>query len=92
MYPRVSVVKHLEDYRLQLTFRDGKTGVIDLAEYIKGKSGLLQPLQAVAYFAQVKVDPEYGFIFWPNDADFDPDVLYERTILPKEKWKLQLAT
>lgn len=91
MYPRIAHVKHLGDYKLRLTFRNGEVGVIDLADRIIGRQGIYKPLQDTSFFAQVKVDPELGALVWPNDADFDPDVIYERTMLPKEKWKLQLA-
>ena len=34
------------------------------------------PLEDVAYFKQVQIDPEAGTIVWPNGVDFCPDVLY----------------
>jgi len=34
------------------------------------------PLRDPAYFARVRVNPELGTIYWPNDADWDPLVLY----------------
>jgi len=34
------------------------------------------PLPERDYFAQVRVNPDTGTIYWPNDADLDPDVLY----------------
>jgi hypothetical protein len=36
------------------------------------------PLEDKKFFAQVSVNPEIGTIVWPNDVDFDPEVLYSQ--------------
>ncbi len=38
--------------------------------------GVFAPLRDPAYFARVRVNPDLGTICWPNDADWDPLVLY----------------
>jgi hypothetical protein len=67
----------LGDYRLHLRFEDGVEGVVDLASQLSFR-GVFEPLRDPAWFAQVRVDPELGTVVWPNGADLDPDVLYER--------------
>lgn len=76
MYPRVTSVRHLSEYRLELTFTDGTRGELDLKDRIVGRGGVFAPLEDVSFFAQAQVDPEAGTIVWPNDVDFCPDVLY----------------
>ena len=76
MFPRVKQVRHLGEYRLQLTFTDGTAGELDFKERIVGRGGVFKPLEDIGFFAQVKVDPEAGTIVWPNDVDFCPDLLY----------------
>ena len=76
MFPRVKQVRHLGDYRLELTFTDGTTGELDLKERVVGRGGVFQPLEDVNFFRQVQVDPEAGTLVWPNAVDFCPDVLY----------------
>jgi hypothetical protein len=76
MYPRVTRVRHLSEYRLELTFTDGTRGELDLRDRIVGRGGVFAPLEDVSFFAQVQVDPEAGTIVWPNGVDFCPDVLY----------------
>jgi len=76
MYPRVTSVRHLSEYRLELTFADGTRGELDLKDRIVGRGGVFAPLEDVRFFAQVQVDPEAGTIVWPNEVDFCPDVLY----------------
>ena len=76
MLPRVTAVRHIEEYRLELTFTDGARGELDFNERIVGRGGVFAPLHDIAFFSQVQVDPEAGTIVWPNGVDFCPDVLY----------------
>ena len=78
MFPDVSSVEYLGDHRLRLRFSDGVQGVVDFAPIILGKGGVFAPLEDKAFFAQVTVNSEFGTIAWPNDVDFDPEVLYSR--------------
>jgi hypothetical protein len=70
-------VRVLEGYRLHLRFEDGVEGDVDLQQFVTF-DGVFAPLKDRAYFAQVRVEPEYGTIVWPNGADLDPLVLYSR--------------
>lgn len=68
-------VKSLGAYRLFLRFEDGMAGEIDLANRIRFE-GVFAPLKDPARFAEARLNPELGTIYWPNGADLDPDVLY----------------
>ena len=68
-------VKPLKDFHLYLEFEDGVKGEVDIRKLIKFK-GVFEQLKDEAIFTKVKVNPEWGTIFWPNGADLDPDVLY----------------
>ena len=76
MFPRVERVRHLCDYRLELTFTDGATAELDFRQRIVGRGGVFRQLEDAELFKQVQVDPEAGTIVWPNGVDFCPDVLY----------------
>jgi hypothetical protein len=76
MFPRIKKVRHIETYRLELTFTNGETAKLDFRNRIVGRGGVFEPLEDVDYFKQVKVDPEIGTLVWPNEVDFCPDVLY----------------
>lgn len=76
MFPRVTSVRHIRDYRLELTFADGVRVEMDFRKKVVGRGGVFNPLEDVNFFRQVKVDPEAGTLLWPNDVDLDPDVLY----------------
>jgi hypothetical protein len=58
-----------------LKFDDGKEGIVDVSQLIEF-TGVFQPLKDLDFFKTVKVNPEWGTIYWDNGADLDPDVLY----------------
>ena len=68
-------VNHQENYLLYLKFEDGKEGVVDISQLIEF-TGIFAKLQDINYFKTVKLNPEWGTIYWENGADLDPDVLY----------------
>jgi hypothetical protein len=76
MYPDVVAVRYLRDYQLELAFADGVRGRVDFAPWIMGKGGIFAPLEDKAFLAQAAVNPNIGTVVWPNDVDFDPEVLY----------------
>ena len=76
MFPRITGVRHIKDYRLEMTFTNGIRAELDFKSKIEGRSGVFQPLEDIEFFRQVKVDPEIGTLVWPNGVDFCPDVLY----------------
>ena len=80
MLPRIKHVTYLHDYRLALTFSNGEQGEIDLRDRVVGRGGVFQPLEQIAFFKQVAVEPESGTLVWPNGVDLDPDVLYSKTM------------
>jgi len=76
IFSRVSGVRHVEAYRLELTFRNGEIAELDFRDRVVGRGGVFEPLEKVAFFKQVRVDSEIGTLVWPNEVDFCPDVLY----------------
>lgn len=82
MHPRVTGVEVIPPYILRLTFADGSRGTVDARAWVEESTGIFAELQDPAVFAQVTVDPEAGTIVWPNDADVDPDTLYEEAHRP----------
>lgn len=78
MFPRITHVRHINDYVLELTFADGVRAELDFGNEIVGRGGVFAPLEDISFFKQVRVDPECGTIVFPNEVDLDPDVLYSR--------------
>ena len=76
MFPRVRGVRHIQDYRLEITFSDGTVAELDFRRRIVGRGGVFLPLENLDFFCKVSVDREAGTLVWPNGVDFCPDVLY----------------
>ena len=72
---RIVKARPLKDYQLELSFDDGKRGIVDLQQVIPF-DGVFASLRNRTYFGQVKVETDFGTVYWPNGADLDPDVLY----------------
>jgi len=64
-------VKPLKDFHLHLEFEDAVKGEVDIRKLIKFK-GVFEPLKGEYVFTKVKVNPEWGTIFWPKGVDLDP--------------------
>ena len=86
-------VKPLNNYQLYLKFEDNQEGIINLEEIIEFV-GIFQPLIDLDFFKTVKINPDWGTIYWENGADLDPDVLYSlitnQSLNDLEKDDLQL--
>ncbi len=70
----VKKVKYLKDYKLELTFTNNTTKVVDLEKHLD--AGIFLILKDMDYFKKVYINNESGTIEWPNGADICPDVLY----------------
>jgi hypothetical protein len=73
---RVSTVAALPGFRLELTFRDGTEGLVDMRSAIFAPTaGVFAALRDEALFGQVRV--ETGAPVWPGGLDIAPDALYD---------------
>ena len=70
---KISQVKALPSFRLELTFDDGTSGVVDLSSYV-GR-GVFAAWEQPGVFEQVAVS-ECGAVEWPGEIDLCPDALY----------------
>ncbi len=72
---RITSVKPLRDFIVELKFTDSTTREINLEPFLRGK--IFEPMRKdKRIFDAVKVDEQSGTIVWENGADIDPDVLY----------------
>ncbi|MEI8011943.1 MAG: DUF2442 domain-containing protein, partial [Candidatus Omnitrophota bacterium] len=65
----------LHDYVLHITFNDGASGEIDLADELDGE--VFGPLKNLVLFKTAKVDPLMRTVVWDNGADLAPEFLYD---------------
>lgn len=75
---RIREITCLDDYKLILSYADGRTRLLDLESYLRDKTGpRSQQLQDRNYFRTVKVSELGETIEWPNGYDICPDLLYK---------------
>ena len=72
---RVTRFDIIGPYTLSVAFADGSEQRIDFKPVLHGV--LFGPLQALATFNAVMLDPEAGTLVWPNGADFDQSTLHD---------------
>ena len=73
MYLAVTGVEPLSDYQLLLTFENGEKRIFDMKPYLD--KGIFKELKDEKKFKSVRVS--FDSIEWCNQADIDPEVLYE---------------
>jgi len=76
MYLGIKQVKPLENYNLLLTFENGEKRQFDMTPYLN--IGLFQELKDEKMFKTVKTN--FDTIEWANEADIDPEILYQESI------------
>jgi len=74
MFLHITNVRYLEDYKVEVSFNDGRKGVADLADALKGS--MFEPLKNKSLFSRLVVDKELGTIVWSNGADLAPEYIY----------------
>jgi len=72
---RITKVKAAQSYRLELTFDDGVSGVVDLSD-LAGK-GVFSLWLDPSAFAQVRIGSS-GELVWGDEIDLCPDAMYLR--------------
>lgn len=80
MYFSVKQVEPKPDYLLLLTFETGEKKLFDMKPYLD--IGVFRELKDVKLFNTVQVN--FNSVAWETGADFDPEVLYDKSRLPSE--------
>jgi len=83
----VTSAEYVSEYKIKMTFEDGKTGIIDFMPFTR-KGGVFDKFKDKEYFKNFKVNPEIGTITWGDDeVDVAPETLYSlATGSPLPKW------
>jgi hypothetical protein len=83
---RILAVTVLPDYRLAVSFRDGRNGIVDSSAIkVSSNPGIYALLRDPDFFAQVRV--ELGALTWPNGADLDPGWLHAE-LAERKSWSV----
>jgi hypothetical protein len=73
MYPAVVKVSPLSNFQLRIAFANGEVKRFDMKPYLN--IGIFKELARKEMFETVRIS--FDTIAWANDADIDPETLYE---------------
>ena len=76
MYLAILDVKPAENYNLILTFENGEKRIFDMKPYLE--TGIFRELKDPVLFNSVHLS--FDTVEWSNQADFDPEVLFQDSI------------
>jgi hypothetical protein len=84
-YDDLLKVEYIEPFKIKCTFRDGKTGLIDMSRYYE-KGGVFSRLADLEYFKTFYIDN--GVLSWgEGEIDIAPETLYHNaTGEPYPEW------
>ena len=74
MFLHVTDAQYVKDYKIRVSFNDGKDGVADLSDTLHGS--MFEALKDRAEFSNFMVDSELETIVWANGADLAPEYIY----------------
>ena len=77
MYYEIIELNFLQEYKIELIFKDGNKGIVDFQEYI-GKGGVFNNFSDIKFFRSCFINPESGVLTWPGDLDIAPETLYSK--------------
>lgn len=73
-------------YKIEVTFEDGATGVIDFSKYLS-KGGVFEKFKDIEFFRNFKINSELGVLTWGDEVDIAPETLYaDATNSPLPDW------
>ena len=78
-------LKYIGDFKVEVAFNDGRKGVADLADALRGP--VFEGLRNKALFSQLKLDRQLETIVWTNGADLAPEYVYFKAF--KDETELQ---
>ncbi len=86
MVPDVVSAVYKGKYKIEITFEDGKKGIVDFSRYLD-KGGVFSRFRDINFFKSFKVNSELGALSWGDEVDIAPETLYsEATGMSLPEW------
>ena len=74
MLVNVVNAKYVDGYRIEVAFNNGRTGIADFGEALKGP--VFEKLRDESEFRRFEVHKELDTVVWANGADLAPEYIY----------------
>lgn len=76
MYWDIITAEYVDGYRIKVLFRDGKSGVVDLASCI-AEGGVFLAIADMDEFKKFVIDPDWHVLSWQGGRiDIAPETVY----------------
>ncbi len=62
---------YIGEYKIEVTFEDGATGVVDFSRFLK-KGGVFEKLRDMEFFKNFRINRELGVLTWGDEIDITP--------------------
>jgi hypothetical protein len=73
-------------HKIEVTFDNGKKGVIDFVKYLR-RGGVFERFKDKDFFQRFTINQELGILTWQDEVDIAPETLYaEATGSPLPDW------
>ena len=64
------------DYKIEVTFEDGATGIVDFSKYLN-QGGVFEKFKNLEFFKKFNINKELGVLTWGDgEVDIAPETLY----------------
>ena len=77
MIMRIKDIKPLEDFKLFVTFDDGKSVIYNVKEDMETLPGYNDLENITGLFSHVQIDESRTCVFWTEDIDLPSHAIYE---------------
>jgi Protein of unknown function (DUF2442) len=78
--------QYISDYKIEVVFDDGRSGVVDFANYLE-RGGVFERFRDMEFFRTFEVNEDLGVLTWGEEVDIAPETLYaEATGEPLPEW------
>lgn len=86
MIPDIISGRYIDGYKIELSFDDGKKGIVDFSKYLNA-GGVFDRFKNLEFFKNFKINRELGVITWDDELDVSPETLYSEAIgMPLPSW------
>lgn len=86
MLKDVISAKYKSEYKIEVTFEDGASGIVDFSKYLL-EGGVFEKFKDMKFFKNFKINGELGVLTWGDEIDIAPETLYsEATNSPLPEW------
>ena len=62
-------------YKIEVTFEDGVTGIVDFSKFLS-KGGVFEKFRNIEFFKNFRINRELGILTWGDEVDIAPETLY----------------